>query len=289
MNLNSYEVYYDTISDMPEELRSKIEEMTGVTTEQTPYLVGATANMSKEILEQMKKKSEFKGTAIDNLKGMLSGLQDNELREVLRQSGVEDVEKVIEGIKQGNLGEEQGQEILSKLCDGLNNTGWHNTLYKSAKKIASNLSNLLNIKVTAQGANLAISAATGKLPGHKEGLDYVPYDNYIARLHKGERVLTKEENKEYTQVYKGLNLSKIIDTEKLFKKIQATVDYETSRISANLSQKETLQIGKGQSQTVTNYNDKGINVTQNFYTKNSTPYEEQKQARQQLRRLAYGL
>jgi len=27
------------------------------------------------------------------------------------------------------------------------------------------------------------------------GLDYVPYDGYVARLHEGERVLTKEENK----------------------------------------------------------------------------------------------
>ncbi len=290
---NSYEVYYDTISDMPEELRSKIEEMTGVTTEQTPYLVGATANMSKEILEQMKKKSEFKGTAIDNLRGMLSGLQNNELREVLRQSGVEDVEKVIEGIKQGNLGEEQGQEILSKLCDGLNNTGWHNTLYKSAKKIASNLSNLLNIKVTAQGANLAISAATGKLPGHKEGLDYVPYDNYIARLHKGERVLTKEENKTYMQgataFSKGLDLSKLTNADRLFEKMKATVDYETSRLSKYLTSKATLQLEKDHIKTVNNDNGTTINNTQNFYSKESTPYEEQKQAKQQLRRLAYGL
>lgn len=30
-------------------------------------------------------------------------------------------------------------------------------------------------------------------PGHAAGLDYVPYDNYIARLHRGERVLTAGE------------------------------------------------------------------------------------------------
>ena len=37
----------------------------------------------------------------------------------------------------------------------------------------------------------------GPIPGHAEGLAYVPYDNYLARLHEGERVLTKEENAEY--------------------------------------------------------------------------------------------
>lgn len=33
----------------------------------------------------------------------------------------------------------------------------------------------------------------GSLPGHADGLDYVPYDNYVARLHEGEAVLTKKE------------------------------------------------------------------------------------------------
>ena len=39
---------------------------------------------------------------------------------------------------------------------------------------------------------------------HKTGLSYVPFDNYIARLHKGERVLTKEENERYNS-FKATN------------------------------------------------------------------------------------
>ena len=35
---------------------------------------------------------------------------------------------------------------------------------------------------------------------HKTGLDYVPFDGYIAELHKGERILTAEENNAYSNV-----------------------------------------------------------------------------------------
>ena len=59
--------------------------------------------------------------------------------------------------------------------------------------MSSKLSRLLNINgsVKIGGFNL-------KLPGFKGGLDYVPKDDFVARLHKGERVLTKEENEAYT-------------------------------------------------------------------------------------------
>ena len=39
---------------------------------------------------------------------------------------------------------------------------------------------------------------------HRNGLSYVPYDNYIAQLHKGERVLTAEENEQYGSLFNRL-------------------------------------------------------------------------------------
>ena len=53
--------------------------------------------------------------------------------------------------------------------------------------------------IAEAGSNListGLNAIFGSLlPGHAAGLDYVPYDNYVARLHKGERVMTAAENK----------------------------------------------------------------------------------------------
>ena len=71
--------------------------------------------------------------------------------------------------------------------------------------------------------------------------------------------------------------------------MQATFDFETSKISTNLSTKATLQLAKEHPRTINNDNGTTINNTQNFYEKNTTPYEQQKQARQQLRRVAYGI
>lgn len=192
----SYDTYYDTISKMPPELSKKIQEMTGVTAERTPELVEKTSQMSQKVLDEIEKNPEFRKTAIDNLKGMLQGLEDEELRNLLQEAGVEDVDRVIQGIKDGNLAEDEGTNILKKLHEGLNNKSWLEGLWSTARGIASKLSGLLSVKAEVNGN-------TSKLPGHRSGLDYVPKDDYVARLHKGERVLTKEENKEYTQEKKG--------------------------------------------------------------------------------------
>ena len=75
----------------------------------------------------------------------------------------------------------------------------------------------------------------------------------------------------------------------LYSKMQSAVNFETQKLSASLTTQATLKADKNNVRTVTNDNGTVINNTQNFYEKNPTPYEEQKQAKQQLRRLAYGL
>lgn len=57
----------------------------------------------------------------------------------------------------------------------------------------------------------------------------------------------------------------------------------------NMNTQASLKQAKEQPRLVTNDNGVNINNTQNFYSKESTPYEEQKQAKNQLRRLAYEL
>lgn len=43
------------------------------------------------------------------------------------------------------------------------------------------------------------SRSGGVISNYFSGLDFVPWDGYIARLHKGERVLTADENKQYKE------------------------------------------------------------------------------------------
>ena len=67
------------------------------------------------------------------------------------------------------------------------------------------------------------------------------------------------------------------------------MNFETARLSTNLTAQATLKASKEQPIVIARDHTVHIDNTQNFYEKNTTPYEQQKQAKQQLRRLAYGL
>lgn len=80
-------------------------------------------------------------------------------------------EKVVESIKSG----------ISSAWDGL--VSWFNGLWNS---LFGNRS-----------VNVAVNYHGGAGGSFAKGLTYVPYDGFIAELHRGERVLTAKENREY--------------------------------------------------------------------------------------------
>ena len=62
--------------------------------------------------------------------------------------------------------------------------------------------------------------------GHATGLQYVPYDGYIAKLHEGERVLTKQEARQGAG--KSISIAKLAD------QIIVREDADIDKISAAL-------------------------------------------------------
>ena len=81
---------------------------------------------------------------------------------------------IVESIKSG----------ISSAWDGL--VSWFNGIWDSLFK---NRSVDVNVNATSSGVN----------GSHAGGLAYVPFDGYIAELHKGERVLTASEASEYNR------------------------------------------------------------------------------------------
>lgn len=93
-----------------------------------------------------------------------------------------------------------GRNILNQLWNGLKSIGESILGWVSdfAGKIGSFVSGIVSgFKNVVSGANEAKSAAKSVNGKHASGLDYVPFNGYVAELHKGERVLTKQENEEY--------------------------------------------------------------------------------------------
>ena len=106
---------------------------------------------------------------------------------------------------------------------------------------------------------------------HRSGLSYVPRDGYVAELHEGERVLTKEENSNYRKktFFKGVK-----------EKIEATfnpnfvIDNDENVIE-NKTRNENNNLVITNSKSTSNYknNGKAVNLTIHFHIKEALKNE----------------
>ncbi len=78
--------------------------------------------------------------------------------------------------------------------------------------MTESVSALIDINESVISVADAIAALQAAMAGntdgsHKTGLSYVPFDGYVAELHKGERVLTAEENSAYDKLMGNLGFN----------------------------------------------------------------------------------
>lgn len=93
---------------------------------------------------------------------------------------------------------EAGKDIITNLWEGMKSvfTSVASWITDAFSKLFKPISDSFS-KLFSPVKNLFDNIGSFFSGSHANGLDYVPYNGYIAQLHEGERVLTKQENEEY--------------------------------------------------------------------------------------------
>lgn len=107
------------------------------------------------------------------------------------------VDKLIEKFKETDWAQ-VGKDLINSVWTGIQNA-W-STLVEDVKNLWNEFTSWLDgeEKSTTHASSSGRTHGGGYIDGsHFGGLDYVPYDGYIAELHKGEMVLTANEAQPY--------------------------------------------------------------------------------------------
>lgn len=126
--------------------------------------------------------------AVEVIKKIAEGIINNLPQ--IGKAAWEIIETLLNGIKDyGSTLLDIGSNIVSGIWDGISSAwnglvSWFNGLWSS---LFGNRNVDVNVNATSSGVN----------GSHAGGLPYVPFDGYIAELHRGERVLTATEARGY--------------------------------------------------------------------------------------------
>jgi len=286
----NYRIYSEQLDKMDPKLKEKIENLTGYLQGDTSLPEGMEMLVKKTTSKFEEKMSFLLSTTDEKLEGV-RGKIDNNIS-IPNSAGT-----LVERIGQ-TIEKDTSVENASKILANNANNGFNNNVdgRKWGADLSINIAGGMKSPASMNrisGAATSIAGAIKSIIGHsvpkvgplKDELTYMPdmMDNFAEGIKRNTYKVTNESEELARRIRDSL------DIDKMYKKLKATVDYETTKLSTNLTTKAMLQVEKDQVRTVTNYNDKGVNVTQNFYDRQATPYEQQKQAKQQWRRLAYGL
>lgn len=109
--------------------------------DKTPEASKVAEELTDEVINKFDVSPEARQKATEAVKGYMQGLSEDEQRNLLKQCGIDNADKVIEGLKQGDLSEDVGINIIKGLRNGLRNNYWQGRTLSTAFSFATNVLN----------------------------------------------------------------------------------------------------------------------------------------------------
>lgn len=212
---SGYYKLYDKTTKTYEKVYAKVDSTTGRITGIWNTHTGHVEGCTEEIANSLRSMEQAYGADFYNIKKQLISAADantkykNNERETAKSiiSDLEDVMDKQNGTYEGTL-RVNGKPITVKV----NKDGTIQALDSIINKQNQIKSKTVTYRVNYEYHNPKGGSGRMLMDGyidgsHYNGLENVPYDGYIARLHKGERVLTAEENKSYSETKNSTSIN----------------------------------------------------------------------------------
>ena len=151
---------------------------------------GATTEQGKEIISGFFEINEKVSQSQDDLTqtmALLNGEFEGELADMNDAYAA-----AIDGLDKSAEAKMYAYDTFQAFLNGMNDR--IPVIVEKCKRIGEEITQALQEGIGPVTATVDVTTS-GTIPGHANGLDFVPYDNYLAYLHKGEAVLTASQAK----------------------------------------------------------------------------------------------
>lgn len=195
------EAYLETLLEGMEQAGKEAPEALATALEDNAGAVTTAANtVGEEVINGISDKTGANGEKVKELtekcdKAGAEGLKTGELTSAAETVAQETYDALANKLTE-SAGTTIGNNFMGAIASAVDARG--ELLLAAARKYAEEAKNIMD--------NVKPPTDPNTPPGHADGLAYVPYDNYLARLHEGERILTKEENKEYSALLGNIKM-----------------------------------------------------------------------------------
>lgn len=184
--------FQDKVSDLKDNVSDKFSDLKDSVSDTVSDMKDAVSDKVSDMKDKVQDKiSDMKDDVKDKFSDMKDDIKDK--MSDIKDNISDKWDEAVDTIKSTNL-YDTAKDIIGNFKDGLTSawesvTSWANNAVSSLQNTVSN----------------AVSWVSNRVSGsHRVGLSYVPYDGYVAELHKGEQVLNAEQANQYQKMQQDL-------------------------------------------------------------------------------------